>query len=639
MFELEKVVRPRILQMKPYSSARDEFSGEASVYLDANENPFGAIPNNQPYNRYPHPLQPDLKAKISEVLGFLPETIFLGNGSDEAIDLLIRIFCEPNQDEIMIAPPTYGMYAVSAEINSVAVREVLLLPDFQLDTETMLQQVQPNTKIIFLCSPNNPTGNLLKTEDIEIILRRFAGIVVVDEAYIDFSLANSWAKRLAEFPNLVILRTFSKAWGMAALRVGMAIASPAIIHLFNKVKPPYNLNVLTQNYLLEALDHYEAFKETTLKTIVLREVLMDFLSKFLQIQKVYVSHANFILVKVVTAPQITYQRLLEKGVVVRDRSKQPLCDNCLRISVGTMEEIHKLMNGLYYDLDWRIEDVKAAVFWQKHHEKLEKRAEKIWENAHKRYVRYSVMIDRAKKNMENRFSVNLLQHMNMEEYIGAAYLEKLEFIICVLNVKLPALTIKQVPTEKGRMITLKDLDSTFKEHLDKLYERAMFEQYAIYQRFDFSTDMKDHFFAGNQFMHYNPNPTLTSTFDEQQKNIENTDDIPNPQNLMEMFSTAFELLKSTNEDGTQEADNEYYPELRKGIEAIIGEGNYVYDFWEFGGPEFSLFWSIRREVYPEVMKKIKSWFEYLEVDHLVKYKVADINTHPLKHRVFKPFEP
>jgi histidinol-phosphate aminotransferase len=346
MFELEKIVRPRILKMKPYSSARDEFSGEASIYLDANENPFGAIPHNQPYNRYPHPLQPDLKAKISTVLGFSPETIFLGNGSDEAIDLLMRVFCEPNQDEIMIAPPTYGMYAVSAEINSIAVREVLLLPDFQLDVKSMLQQIRPNTKIIFICSPNNPTGNLLKIEDIETILRSFAGIVVIDEAYIDFSIADSWAKRLDEFPNLVILRTFSKAWGMAALRIGMAIASPAIIRLFNKVKSPYNLNVLTQNYLWEALDHYEEFKETTSKAIALKNSLSNALSQCPHVQKVYASHANFILVKLVSNASMMYQRLLEKGIVVRDRSKQPLCENCLRISVGTSEEVSEVVNAI-----------------------------------------------------------------------------------------------------------------------------------------------------------------------------------------------------------------------------------------------------------------------------------------------------
>lgn len=345
MFILEKWVRPRVLKMKPYSSARDEFSGEAQVFLDANENPFGAIPNDAPYNRYPHPLQPELKQRISEVLGFLPATIFLGNGSDEAIDLLMRIGCEPNQDEIMIMPPTYGMYAVSAEINSVAIREVSLLPNFQLNVPEILTQIQPNTKIIFLCSPNNPTGNRLREADILQVLQGFDGVVVIDEAYIDFSTQASWAGKLSDFPNLVILRTFSKAWGMAALRLGMALASPALIQFFNKVKSPYNINVLTQAYALDALQHYAKLQERVAFIIQEREKLQASLLALPTVQAVYPTDANFILVKIQNAPQV-YAYLLQKGIVVRNRSNVMLCQDCLRITVGTPEENGVLVKAL-----------------------------------------------------------------------------------------------------------------------------------------------------------------------------------------------------------------------------------------------------------------------------------------------------
>lgn len=345
MLPLEKLVRKRILNLKPYSSARDEFAGKAEVYLDANENPYGAIPNDQPYNRYPHPTQPELKAKISEVLGFATENIFLGNGSDEAIDLLLRVFCEPNQDEIMTLPPTYGMYAVSAEINSVYVREVPLLPNFQLNVPEIEAQIQPNTKIIFLCSPNNPTGNTLQESAVYQILQKFQGIVVIDEAYIDFSHEASWAGKLQDFPNLVILRTFSKAWGMAALRVGMALASPDIIGLLNKVKAPYNLNVLTQSYLVEALNHYAILKEKVATLIQARENLCNELRTLPTVRHIYPSDANFILVKIQNASAI-YQKLLEQGVVVRNRSQVMLCEDCLRITVGTPAENQKLLEAL-----------------------------------------------------------------------------------------------------------------------------------------------------------------------------------------------------------------------------------------------------------------------------------------------------
>jgi histidinol-phosphate aminotransferase len=345
MFIVEKWVRPRVLNMKPYSSARDEFSGEAQVFLDANENPFGAIPNDAPYNRYPHPLQPELKQRIGEVLGFLPATIFLGNGSDEAIDLLMRIGCEPNQDEIMIVPPTYGMYAVSAEINSVAIREVPLLPDFQLNVPKILAQIQPNTKIIFLCSPNNPTGNSLHEADILQVLQNFNGVVVIDEAYIDFSQQASWAGKLQDFPNLVILRTFSKAWGMAALRLGMALASPALIQFFNKVKSPYNINVLTQEYALEALQSYAKLQERVAFLLQEREKLQASLLALPTVQAVYPTDANFILVKIQNAPKV-YHALLQQGIVVRNRSNVILCQDCLRITVGTPKENKALMQAL-----------------------------------------------------------------------------------------------------------------------------------------------------------------------------------------------------------------------------------------------------------------------------------------------------
>ncbi|NBW37889.1 MAG: histidinol-phosphate transaminase, partial [Cytophagia bacterium] len=247
-FDLNKLVRKNILALKPYSSARDEFKGEAEVYLDANENPY---PSG--YNRYPDPLQWKVKELLSKQKGVKAEQIFLGNGSDEAIDLLIRVFCEPNQDSVMITEPTYGMYRVCANINAVAIQNVLLTRDYQLDTEGILKTVDASTKIIFLCSPNNPTGNLLKVEDIFKVLDHFSGLVVIDEAYIDFAGDVSLIKKLNNYPNLVILQTFSKAWGLAGLRLGMCFASEAIISLLNKVKYPYNVNIKTQELAIEAL--------------------------------------------------------------------------------------------------------------------------------------------------------------------------------------------------------------------------------------------------------------------------------------------------------------------------------------------------------------------------------------------------
>ncbi len=350
-FELKKWVRPRMWDMKPYSSARDEFSGVATAHIDANESPYNAeLPHLDAskqvlINRYPDPLQTKLKNSISEVCGIAVETIFLGNGSDEAIDLLMRLACEPNESEILIAPPTYGMYAVSADINSVAVREVPLLSNFQLNVPEILRQIQPQTKIIFLCSPNNPTGNLMHEADLLTIITNFSGVVVIDEAYIDFSSRQSWAGKVLEFPNLVILRTFSKAWGLAGARLGMAIASPAIISFLNKIKPPYNINTLTQAYVLEILNIPEAY--IAKKNLILenKEMLIKQLLKHPRIEHIYPSDANFILVKVTDANNL-YHHLLEKGVVVRNRSQVQMCEGCLRISIGNPHEIAQLLNAM-----------------------------------------------------------------------------------------------------------------------------------------------------------------------------------------------------------------------------------------------------------------------------------------------------
>jgi histidinol-phosphate aminotransferase len=344
-FNLNSILRPNILNLSPYASARDEFSGRAEVYLDANENPFGTILGNAPYNRYPDPLQIEIKSKIASLEGITPQQIFLGNGSDEAIDLLIRAFCEPKEDEIILLPPTYGMYQVCAEVNNVRIKEVSLTPDFQIDTQAVLAAIHPQTKIIFLCSPNNPTGNLLKRAAVQQIIEDFSGIVVIDEAYADFSKENSWVQSLAQYPNLVVFKTFSKAWGMAGVRLGMAMASAAIIAVYNRIKYPYNINQLTQEFALKAL------AETNQKTAIIqnilqeREKLAQRLEKSPCVLKVYPSDANFLLVKVTQANEI-YQYLVEKRVIVRNRSKVRLCDNCLRITVGTPAENETLLQYL-----------------------------------------------------------------------------------------------------------------------------------------------------------------------------------------------------------------------------------------------------------------------------------------------------
>lgn len=326
--------------MKPYSCARDEFKGEASVYLDANENPM-----NFPYNRYPDPMQWALKDKIAKIKNVRAEQIMLGNGSDEPIDLVIRIFCEPQQDNIVAIDPSYGMYQVCAEVNNVEYRKVLLNEDYTLDANRVLKAVDKNTKIIFLCSPNNPTGNLLNRAEMLKIVAGFDGIVVIDEAYVDFSSEKSWLADLDKYPNIIVLQTFSKAWGLASVRCGMAFASEEVIAYFNKVKYPYNINILTQNFVSEQLDE-EARKNVWVEMLLeQRAMLVEQLKQLSFVEKVYPTDANFVLVKVPDANAV-YKYLVDKGIIVRNRNTVSLCLGCLRITVGTKEENEVLLEEL-----------------------------------------------------------------------------------------------------------------------------------------------------------------------------------------------------------------------------------------------------------------------------------------------------
>lgn len=339
--EINSLVRPNILKLVPYSSARSEFKGKAEIFLDANENPF-----ETGLNRYPDPLQWKLKAAISQLKGVPVEQIFLGNGSDEAIDLVVRIFCEPRQDHILILPPTYGMYQVSADIADVGIRSVSLTADFQPDVEAILAAADAHSKILFICSPNNPTGNNINLEHIRNLCARFKGIVVVDEAYIDFSNQPSCTTLLAEYSNLIVMQTFSKAWGMAGIRLGMAFASVEIIQLFNKVKPPYNINQLTQQIALEALEESQEDYRQLLSTLLSeRERLINGLSELGFVQKIFPSDANFILVKM-DDPNRTYQYLVEEGIIVRNRNSVHLCAGSLRVTVGRPEENDALLTAL-----------------------------------------------------------------------------------------------------------------------------------------------------------------------------------------------------------------------------------------------------------------------------------------------------
>ena len=340
MKTLKELVRENIWKLKPYSCARDEFKGEAKAYLDANENPFNTL-----YNRYPDPLQWAVKEKIADIKYVKPSQIMLGVGSDEPIDLIFRVFCEPKIDNVVAINPTYGMYGVCADINNVEYRQVNLEADFSLNAEKVLAAADKNTKVIFLCSPNNPTGNLLNTTEIEKILKGFDGIVVIDEAYIDFSDKASWISKLNKYPQMVILQTFSKAWGLAAARCGMAFASEEIISFFNKVKYPYNINILTQKLILEKLENID-IKENWVKEILSQRILMiEELEQLSIVTHIYPTDANFVLVKVDDA-NLRYKQLVDKGIIVRNRNSVTLCENCLRITIGTAQDNKELLNAL-----------------------------------------------------------------------------------------------------------------------------------------------------------------------------------------------------------------------------------------------------------------------------------------------------
>lgn len=341
---ISKLVRENIKKVKPYSSARDEFSGEAKVFLDANENSLGS-PLLKWYNRYPDPHQHKLKEAISRIKSVDADQIFLGNGSDECIDLLYRCFCEPGKDNVIICPPTYGMYEVSAAINDVEIRKASLTAGFQLDVESIESLVDTNTKIIWVCSPNNPTGNSIQYDDIALLLNNFEGLVVIDEAYINFARQRSWLTELKEYPNLVVLQTFSKAWGLAALRLGMAFASPEIIDWLNKIKPPYNINQATQELALQALEETGQVNDMIKEIVAMRDELANVFRRMPLVEQVYPSDANFLLVKVRNAKEV-YEYLLELGIVVRDRSKVQLCEGCLRITIGTEAENTLLVDAM-----------------------------------------------------------------------------------------------------------------------------------------------------------------------------------------------------------------------------------------------------------------------------------------------------
>ncbi len=343
-FNADNLVRENIRVMTAYSSARHEFSGNATIFLDANENAFGS-PLSTDYNRYPDPLQLKLKEKISSIKGVPVPNIFLGNGSDEAIDLLFRIFCEPGIDNVLIFPPTYGMYEVCAEMNNVLIKKVSLTPNFQLDLDGIANAIDEHTKLIFICSPNNPTANSINREDVEVILNNFEGLVVVDEAYINYAKQRTFIAELTEYPNLVILQTLSKAWGLAGLRLGMAFAGSPVINYMNKVKYPYNINTPTQELALEALSQITTVNDWIQITVEQREKLQQELSVFPFVQEIYPSDANFILVRMDKAKEI-YNFLSANGIIVRDRSRIVLCNNCLRITIGTPDENAQLITTL-----------------------------------------------------------------------------------------------------------------------------------------------------------------------------------------------------------------------------------------------------------------------------------------------------
>jgi histidinol-phosphate aminotransferase len=342
-FNLDSLVRDNVKVLKPYSSARDEFEDFDTadmVFLDANENPF-----NNGVNRYPDPQQASVKSILAKQHKVNPNQMLLGNGSDEVLDLIFRAFCEPKVDNVITLPPTYGMYGVLANINAVENREVLLSTDFQPQIEKIFKTIDNNTKIIFLCSPNNPTGNSFSEESVTTLLDNFKGLVVIDEAYIDFSEKESWLRKIDKYPNLIITQTLSKAYGLAGIRLGICYASAEIIAVLNKIKPPYNVNELTQRRALERLDNTNAIQSEINSIIEQREELLKVLLHVEYVEKIYPTEANFILIKVDDANK-RYDELIAKGIVIRNRTTQPLCENCLRLTIGTESENKKLIEAL-----------------------------------------------------------------------------------------------------------------------------------------------------------------------------------------------------------------------------------------------------------------------------------------------------
>jgi histidinol-phosphate aminotransferase len=344
MTDINLLIRDNIKKLVPYASARDEFSSTAHIFLDANENSLGS-PITPAYNRYPDPHQVKIKERLTEIKGLPPQHIFLGNGSDECIDLLYRAFCNPGKDNVVIHPPTYGMYEVSAHIHDVEVRRAPLNENFELDLAAIEDLVDAQTKIIWICSPNNPTGNAFNRHNIEMILNNFEGLVVIDEAYVNFSRQQSFIRELTEYPNLVILQTLSKAWGLAGLRLGMAFASELVVDVMNRIKPPYNIGQATQEIVLQALGGTTEVNEMIREIVRMRNELAGGISRLSSVMNVYPSEANFLLVKIKHAHAV-YAELLKEGIVVRDRSSAPGCSDCLRITVGTKEQNDKLLNTL-----------------------------------------------------------------------------------------------------------------------------------------------------------------------------------------------------------------------------------------------------------------------------------------------------
>jgi histidinol-phosphate aminotransferase len=344
-FDPNTLLRKHLINLKSYSSARDEYTGKEGVFLDANENPYGSAGVREAYNRYPDPYQQEVKQAVAKIKNIAAESIFLGNGSDEPSDLLIRAFCEPAKDKVVIVPPTYGMYEVSAGINDVGILRVPLNENFQLDVKGVISATGSDTKILFLCSPNNPTGNLIRKEDLFTLLHQFPNLVVIDEAYIDFAPDAGFLPHLHRFPNLVVLQTLSKAWGLAGVRLGMAFASPEIITILNRIKPPYNIAAPTQRIVREALGKVLAKEKMVADILEQKNWLEDQLAALPIVQHIYPSDANFMLIRV-SKPKEIYQFLIDQQVIVRDRSNVMRCHGCLRITVGTREENEALLKAM-----------------------------------------------------------------------------------------------------------------------------------------------------------------------------------------------------------------------------------------------------------------------------------------------------